>query len=68
MLTIMLILVCLSTTPPADCNEATAVDIILGPQSPTPIGCFREGLQTAAQMASRVVPGETYLKVHCRSR
>lgn len=68
MLIIMVILVCLTITPHAVCDETTAVDIVYGPSSATPLSCLQEGMLAAAQMATRVVPGETYLKVRCRER
>ena len=67
MLTIMTILVCLTTTPHDRCSEITAVDIVQGPTNGTPMGCLLDGSQTAANLVSRVVPGERYVQFHaCR--
>lgn len=60
----VLIFVCSITVAPADCNRATAIDVIAGPEAANEIQCGLHSQAFYAETALGIGPGE-YLKVTC---
>jgi hypothetical protein len=57
-------LVCALATPPADCNERTALQTIVLPAAKNELGCMYPAQATAAGLAIGPREGE-YLKTEC---
>ncbi len=61
----ILILVCSASLSPTECKPETAMDVISGPETASPMTC---GLQAQALMARTTIAGRAsgeYLKIRC---
>jgi hypothetical protein len=64
MLTV-LVLICSMTTPGADCDTKTAIDVIHTAQTNTPQQCGFMGQSMLAPTALAPQPGKQYAKIVC---
>lgn len=61
----VLILVCLASTPRAECQRETAIDVIAGPPAASEVQCGLYGQAYLAETALAVREGE-YVKIRCQ--
>ena len=58
------VLVCPGTVAPSECDVQNALDVMVGPPSPTEIGCGLQGQEMLAGSSIRPRKGQ-YVKVVC---